>query len=127
MLIEGLEDFVAWLKGPPPLEQEREKIRAIEEKRKACAKELGLLPNQAGLSDAVEQVSQAWVNPSQDRADEEVEQFLTEEDRRRHRNSRLQDDLKLVNSHPCSPKRRAKTGEVDELFEDRLRQYGHIC
>jgi hypothetical protein len=55
MLIEGLEDFVAWLKGPAPLEQEREKIRAIEEKRKACAKELGLLPNQAGLSDAVEQ------------------------------------------------------------------------
>ena len=86
-----------------------------------------LAPQPSGTLRRGRAISQAWVNPSQDRADEEVEQFLTEEDRRRHRNSRLQDDLKLVNSHPCSPKRRAKTGEVDELFEDRLRQYGHIC
>src|SRR5262249_33431464 len=39
--IERLADFIGWLKGPTPLERSREKIRAIEERQKACAKELG--------------------------------------------------------------------------------------
>lgn len=83
VIVEPLEDFVAWLKGPTPLEQSRAKVKESMAEWDSCGNERTALEKKAGIweVDSARFESPDW------RTDSEVSEFGTEDDYRRFRES----------------------------------------